>query len=158
VTAVLLSAISRPSALTERRYSGLAEVTFCGIIHMTDNLGRARHSVRAALCQQTRSGFKRKRWAMDDGSWRRGQAAEGRRTPRREAFTDDLRTARSVLECASPLALWEDAQDVRGGVKLFPFFEDGHYCSGDWLDHMIIAVLSYENLRLLCPSCRIGTN
>jgi hypothetical protein len=35
----------------------------------------------------------------------RGKAAEGCRSPRREAFTGDLRTARSVLECASPLAL-----------------------------------------------------
>jgi hypothetical protein len=36
-----------------------------------------------------------------------GKAAEGRRSPRREAFTGDLRIARSVLECASPLALWK---------------------------------------------------
>ena len=34
-----------------------------------------------------------------------GKAAEGRRSPRREAFACDLRIARSVLDCASPLAL-----------------------------------------------------
>jgi len=36
----------------------------------------------------------------------RGKAVEGHRSPKREAFTDGSRTARSVLECASPLALW----------------------------------------------------
>jgi hypothetical protein len=37
-----------------------------------------------------------------------GKAAEGRRSPRREAYPGDLRTARSVMECASPLALcWQ---------------------------------------------------
>ena len=33
------------------------------------------------------------------------KAVEGHRSPRREAFAYDLRIARSVLECASPLAL-----------------------------------------------------
>ena len=33
------------------------------------------------------------------------KAAEGRRSPRREAFASDLRIARSIVECASPLAL-----------------------------------------------------
>jgi hypothetical protein len=35
----------------------------------------------------------------------RSRAVEGHRSPRREALADDSRTARSVLECASPLAL-----------------------------------------------------
>jgi hypothetical protein len=35
----------------------------------------------------------------------RGKAAEGCRSPKREAFTGGLRIARNVLECASPLAL-----------------------------------------------------
>jgi hypothetical protein len=35
-----------------------------------------------------------------------GKAAEGRRSPRRKAFAHDSRTARSVLDCASPLALY----------------------------------------------------
>jgi hypothetical protein len=37
-------------------------------------------------------------------SW--GTAVEGYRSPGREALTHDLRIARSVLDCASPLALW----------------------------------------------------
>jgi hypothetical protein len=36
------------------------------------------------------------------------KAVEGHRTPRREAFADDSQTARSVLDCASPLALWPE--------------------------------------------------
>ena len=39
------------------------------------------------------------------------KAAEGRRSPKRPALTNDRRTARSVLECASPLALWERLWD-----------------------------------------------
>jgi hypothetical protein len=35
----------------------------------------------------------------------REKAAEGCRSPRREAFAYDLRIAQSVLECASPLPL-----------------------------------------------------
>jgi hypothetical protein len=34
-----------------------------------------------------------------------GKAVEGRRTPKRKAFTSDLRIAQSVLDCTSPLAL-----------------------------------------------------
>ena len=33
------------------------------------------------------------------------KAAEGRRTPKRKAFTCDSQITRSVMECASPLAL-----------------------------------------------------
>jgi hypothetical protein len=43
-----------------------------------------------------------------------GKAAEGRRSPRREAYAGDLRTARSVMECASPLAL--SGGDGAGGA------------------------------------------
>jgi hypothetical protein len=32
----------------------------------------------------------------------RGKAVEGRRSPRRKAFAGGVRTARSVLDCASP--------------------------------------------------------
>jgi hypothetical protein len=53
-----------------------------------------------------------------------GKAAEGWRSPRREAFTDDTRTARSVLECASPLALWEGGCDAWGGAELFHLCDD----------------------------------
>jgi len=58
------------------------------------------------------------------------KAAEGRRTPRREAFTDCSRTARSVLECASPLAFWAGGRDARGDAKRFHLFDDRYY---DWL-------------------------
>jgi hypothetical protein len=37
-----------------------------------------------------------------------GKAAEGRRTPRRWRVHDVFRISRSVLDCASPLALWKD--------------------------------------------------
>jgi hypothetical protein len=43
------------------------------------------------------------------------------------AFTDDFQTARSVLECASPLALWEGGRHARGGVELFCRFDGGHF-------------------------------
>jgi len=39
----------------------------------------------------------------------RGKAVEGHRTPKRLRDTEGHRTARSVLECASPLALWAGA-------------------------------------------------
>jgi hypothetical protein len=38
-------------------------------------------------------------------AWFMGKAAEGCRTPKRKASVEKLRTARSVLDCASPLAL-----------------------------------------------------
>jgi hypothetical protein len=47
------------------------------------------------------------------------KAAEGSRSPKREAFLGDLQTARSVMECASPLALSEWRQRFhfsRGGA------------------------------------------
>jgi hypothetical protein len=46
------------------------------------------------------------------------------------AFADGSRTARSVLDCASPLALWADGRDARDNAKLFHFFDDEHF---DWL-------------------------
>jgi hypothetical protein len=46
----------------------------------------------------------------------RGKAAEGCRSPRREAFTGDLQTARSVLDCASPLAL--SGRAATGGIPV----------------------------------------
>ena len=36
------------------------------------------------------------------------KAVEGHRSPKRWRVTNDERTLRSVLECASPLALWQD--------------------------------------------------
>ena len=40
------------------------------------------------------------------------------------ANTGGARIARSVLECASPLALWEGGRDARSGAKLFHLFDD----------------------------------
>jgi hypothetical protein len=45
-----------------------------------------------------------------------GRAAEGHRSPRREAFACDSRIARSVLECASPLALLKTEAKGEGGL------------------------------------------
>jgi hypothetical protein len=62
------------------------------------------------------------------------------RSPRRWRVGGDARMARSVLECASPLALWEGGRagraevkrrrDARGGAKLFHLFDDEHL---DWI-------------------------
>lgn len=38
----------------------------------------------------------------------RGKAVEGWRNPRRWRAGDDARNSRSVLDCASPLALWRN--------------------------------------------------
>ena len=53
------------------------------------------------------------------------------------ALPGDSRTARSVLECASPLALWEgrwlragDGKKARGG-KLFFY---SHFIGNSWID------------------------
>jgi hypothetical protein len=56
------------------------------------------------------------------------------------ANASGARTARSVLECASPLALWagrragraevKRRRDARGDAKLFHLFDDGRL---DWL-------------------------
>ena len=43
------------------------------------------------------------------------------------ALTGDSRTARSVLECASPLALLENRRGRAGGAKLFHLFDDEHF-------------------------------
>jgi len=45
---------------------------------------------------------------MGGGEGWRNKAVEGHRTPRRWRDHDDARLARSVLECASPLALGAD--------------------------------------------------
>ena len=58
-----------------------------------------------------------------------GKAAEGRRRPRRWRDPQGNRTARSVPECASPLALLtRDILKERGGFFQGEADEGGHVC------------------------------
>lgn len=64
------------------------------------------------------------------GVLRLGQPRSGKKRRRAAAlqdagaFHDDSQTARSVLDCASPLALfWKGGRDARGDAKLFYLFD-----------------------------------
>jgi hypothetical protein len=50
-------------------------------------------------------------------AWFAVKAAEGRRTPRRFALAGDLRILRQLLECASPLALFVEANGARFNLE-----------------------------------------
>ena len=65
-------------------------------------MAMAGQAVHAAILTQ----WRRSVTVAHKACWKK--AVEGHRTPRREAFADDSRTAQSVLDCASPLALWPE--------------------------------------------------